>query len=349
MILTKQLRKNRMDKGALELASQEVKFELDSETQDPTDVAEYKMRETNKLIEELMLLANQSVAVKILESFPMFSVLRRHPAPKDEALKALRKLLATHGIDFKFGGNKELGESLNKAEKVGDPYFNQLVRIMTTRCMNQAVYFCTGEVQPALYPHYGLAMERYTHFTSPIRRYADVLVHRLLAAAIGLTPLPEQLQSKPEIAEQCEVINMRHRMAQWAGRASSDLHTFMYFTANGAKTVECIITRVRRTGMQVCVPRFGIEGVVLMPEEDWLIDETEQRITSKKDSATKMTIFDHLMVTIEADNSDFRNRTRLTYDRLMTAADAEPYEEVEAAKKAAQKEMFPDRLVQEAN
>ena len=249
--LTKQLRKKRMDNGALELASQEVKFELDSETQDPTDVAEYQMRESNKLIEELMLLANQAVAVKILESFPMFSVLRRHPPPKDEQLKALRKLLGTHGIDFKFGGNKELGESLNKAQKDGDPYFNTLVRMMTTRCMNQAVYFCTGELQPALYPHYGLAMERYTHFTSPIRRYADVLVHRLLAAAIGLTPLPEQLQSKPEIAEQCEVINMRHRMAQWAGRASADLHTFMFFSANGAKIAEAVITRVRRTGMQV--------------------------------------------------------------------------------------------------
>ncbi|CAK9061897.1 unnamed protein product, partial [Durusdinium trenchii] len=148
---------------------------------------------------ELMLLANQAVATKILESFPMFGVLRRHPPPKDEQLKILQQLLAKNGLHhFAFGSNKELSDSLQKAVKPEDPFFNTLVRIMTTRCMNQAVYFCTGEVQPALYAHYGLAMERYTHFTSPIRRYADVLVHRLLAAALGIATLPEQLQSKAD-------------------------------------------------------------------------------------------------------------------------------------------------------
>lgn len=155
-----------MANGALELASSEVKFELDSETQDPTDVAEYQQRETNKLIEEMMLLANQAVAKKILDSFPMFGVLRRHPPPKEEALKNLKKLVDKHGFDFKFDSNKELGQSLAACSKPDDPYFNTLVRTMTTRCMNQAIYFCTGEVQPALYNHYGLAMDLYAFHVS---------------------------------------------------------------------------------------------------------------------------------------------------------------------------------------
>mmetsp|Transcript_30555 Transcript_30555/g.87663 ORF Transcript_30555/g.87663 Transcript_30555/m.87663 type:complete len:1037 (-) Transcript_30555:109-3219(-) len=349
--LAKLIRAARMTAGALELASQEVKFELDSETQDPTDVAEYTLRETNKMIEEFMLLANQAVATKILATFPMFGVLRRHPPPKDEALKTMGKLLAKHGIsDFKYGSNKELGASLGRAVKPDDPYFNQLVRMMATRCMNQAVYFCTGEVQPELYFHFGLAMERYTHFTSPIRRYADVLVHRLLAASLGISPLPQQLQSKPVIAEQCEKINVKHRMAQWAGRASADLHTFMYFKNKGKQSAEAVVTRVRRSGMQVVVQRYGIDGVVPMPEEEWDIDEDQQTVTSKKDKKVKIEIFRRVIVNIEADATDFRNRTRLTFERCLGEQERlEAFEAMEEKRKQVVKEMFPDRLIPEAN
>merc|ERR1712060_299684 len=227
----------------------------------------------------------------------------------------------------KYASNKELGESLTKAVKPEDPFFNRLVRMLVTRCMNQAIYFCTGEVQPALYGHYGLAMERYTHFTSPIRRYADVLVHRLLAASLGIEPLPEQLQCKTTISEQCEKINLKHRMAQWASRASADLHTFMYFNGKGAKTAEAIVTRIRRAGMYVNIPRFGIEGVVTMPEEDWSIDEEQQRISSRKDAGVKIVVFDHVMVNIEADGSDFRNRTFLRFERIVGQAEQEAFKE----------------------
>jgi len=348
--LAKLIRAERTERGALELASQEVRFELDSETQDPTDVGEYQLRETNKMIEEFMLLANQSVATKILETFPMFGVLRRHPPPKDEALKTLKKLLAKHGLDnFEFGSNKELGQSLNRAVKPGDPYFNQLVRIMATRCMNQAVYFCTGEVQPALYGHYGLAMERYTHFTSPIRRYADVLAHRLLAAALGLNPLPDQLQSKPLITEQCDKINLKHRMSQWASMASGDLHTFMFFKKVGKRLAEAVVTRVRRAGMQVVIQRYGIEGAVPMSDEEWEVDEGEQCITNRKDKDVKISIFDHVMVHVEADNADFRNRTTLQFERVLASAEREAHEEAQKARQAVEKEMFPSRIEREVN
>lgn len=348
--LTRQIRARRVENGALELASQEVRFELDSETQDPTDVAEYQQRETNKLIEELMLLGNQAVATKILNSFPMFGVLRRHPPPKDDQLKVLQRLLAKNGIhDFNFGSNKELSDSLQKAVKAEDPFFNTLVRIMTTRCMNQAVYFCTGEVQPALYSHYGLAMERYTHFTSPIRRYADVLAHRLLAASLGLIPLPEQLQSKATISEQCDKINVKHRMSQFASRASADLHTFMFFNKKGQQSAEAVVTRVRRSGMQVNVPRYGIEGVVAMSEEEWEVREEEQCILSKSQAGLRIDIFAHIKVNIESDNSDFRNRTHIRFDRVILDSEREQYATVEAARKQVQEEMFPDLIEREAN
>jgi len=344
--LAKNIREKRVERGALELASQEVKFELDSETQDPTDVAEYKTRDTNKMIEEFMLLANHSVAKKILDTFPMFGVLRRHPAPKTEALKALKSLLDKHGVELEFENSKQLGSSLSRATKENDPYFNHLVRMMVTRCMNQAVYFCTGEVQPALYAHYGLAMDLYTHFTSPIRRYADVLVHRLLAASLGIAPLPDSLQSKQIISDQCDRINMRHRNAQWASRASAELHTFMFFNKVGTSSTEAIVTRIRRSGMQVIVPRYGFEGMVMMTEEDWIIDEDNQCL-EQRDGQSRIQVFDHISVKVETDNSEFRHRTTVAFLRVLKAAEHEVADDAERS--SIQKEMYPDRLVQEPN
>lgn len=75
---------------------------------------------------------------------------------------------------------------------------------MTTRCMHEAVYFCSGDFDQREFRHYGLAAEVYTHFTSPIRRYADVLVHRLLSASIGLESLPDALSTKSRLNKVCD-------------------------------------------------------------------------------------------------------------------------------------------------
>merc|ERR1739847_132831 len=100
---------------------------------------------------------------------------------------------------------------------------------MTCRCMEEARYFCTGGRDEESYYHYGLAMKYYTHFTSPIRRYADVLVHRLLAASIGIEALPTAYESRSHVRKLCDNMNKRHHMAQLAGRSSVALHTIIYF------------------------------------------------------------------------------------------------------------------------
>lgn len=317
--IAKNIRKARMDRGGLELASQEVRFELDTETQDPTSVALYQSRDTNKLVEEFMILANQSVAKQILSSFPSISVLRRHPPPKEQALEELRVLLAKQGFnDFKFGSNKELGESLSKISRSRDPFFNKLVKILTTRCMNQAAYVCTGDLEPGSFWHYGLALDVYTHFTSPIRRYADVLVHRLLAASLGISSLPEGLQTKTLTHNQCEIMNFKHKMAQLAGRASADLHVYMYFKKIGPQECDSIITRIRKTkregiAIHVLSISHGIEGVLTLPP-GWTFDE-ESGVATAIDDGTPLAIFDHVMVRITADDKDFRLRTIFTFMR----------------------------------
>eukprot|EP00418_Pyrodinium_bahamense_P060891 CAMPEP_0179174796 /NCGR_PEP_ID=MMETSP0796-20121207/86308_1 /TAXON_ID=73915 /ORGANISM="Pyrodinium bahamense, Strain pbaha01" /LENGTH=789 /DNA_ID=CAMNT_0020878105 /DNA_START=16 /DNA_END=2386 /DNA_ORIENTATION=+ len=325
-----QLRAERMRQGAVELASDEIKFEVDSETQLPTNLFKYETVQTNSLIEEFMLLANRAVAQQISTSFRKLSVLRRHPPPKDDGMAELGKLLACHGVeDFQCGSNKQLAKSLDRIEKPSDPFFNRLVRIMATRCMNEASYFCTGDLKPEKFHHYGLAMDRYTHFTSPIRRYADCLVHRFLAASLGIASLPEALMDRKNIADKVGRINYKHRMAQWADRASVNLHIFLYFKARGQVVAEGVVMRVSKVGMQVAVEDYGAEGLCEMPALDWLIIEERQSVHGRpltEFEGTTIGVFDRVVVRIEPDLKDGRNRTlRFTFISLPRAngSDAE--------------------------
>ncbi|XP_078448448.1 ribonuclease II family protein [Wolffia australiana] len=279
--LAKIMRQRRIDRGALTLASAEVKFQIDTETLDPLDIGIYQIREANQMIEEFMLAANISVAEKILKHFPLCSLLRRHPTPTKEMLEPLLRITAAIGIDLDASSSKALADSLDRA--VGnDPYFNKLIRILATRCMTQAVYFCSGDLSRQEFHHYGLATPLYTHFTSPIRRYADVIVHRLLAAALGISKLPPVFLDKGQLTSISDNLNYRHRNAQMASRASVELNTVIYFRKRPTDT-EARIVKIRSNGFIVFVPKFGIEGPVYLAKRgektDWVVDETNQRVS----------------------------------------------------------------------
>ena len=122
-----------------------------------------------------MLLANISVAKKITENFPSVSVLRRHPAPSPKRFENFIRAAKLVNVEMNCDTSKELADSLDRAVVPGLKNSNRIFRILATRCMNQAVYFVSGEVEPAERRHYGLATPIYTHFTSPIRRLS--LIH----------------------------------------------------------------------------------------------------------------------------------------------------------------------------
>ena len=168
--LARKFRKKRIDAGALTLASPEVKFVLDSESLNPTDVQAYALLEANALVEEFMLLANITVAKKILRHYPTLSVLRRHPSPNRSMFQSLIGKARCRGFEIDIEDSKRLADSLDAAKLDNEPYFNKLLRILSTRCMSPAQYFCSGEYRPMDWHHYGLAAPVYTHFTSPIRR-----------------------------------------------------------------------------------------------------------------------------------------------------------------------------------
>jgi exosome complex exonuclease DIS3/RRP44 len=265
--IAKIMRQRRTDRGALSLASPEVKFEIDTETHDPLDVGMYQLRETNQMVEEMMLLANCTVAERCLSSFPACSLLRRHPTPPPRQFEPLMRAAAAVGLTINATTSKMLAESLDLAVRSDDPYFNKLIRIMATRCMTQAVYLNSGEMSVPEYYHYGLAAPLYTHFTSPIRRYADVVVHRVLMAALGLKPLPESVRDRAAMHPVVGNLNVRHRNAQLAGRASVELHTLIFFKDRQI-LADARVTRVKSNGLIVFVPKFGIEGPVFLSAID---------------------------------------------------------------------------------
>ncbi|KAF2152888.1 RNB-domain-containing protein [Myriangium duriaei CBS 260.36] len=262
LMLSKKLRQKRMDAGALNLASPEVRVETESETSDPVDVKTKRMLDTNSLVEEFMLLANISVARRNFEAFPQTALLRRHAAPPKTNFDELaNQLRVKKNMELHVDSSKAVADSLDTCVDPAEPFFNTLVRILATRCMMSAEYFVSGTQSEPEFRHYGLASEIYTHFTSPIRRYADLEAHRQLAAAIEYEPLDPSLLSKSKLDGVCKNINVRHRNAQMAGRASVE-----YYVGQALKgrviDEEAFVMRVFSNGFVVFVPRFGIEGLI---------------------------------------------------------------------------------------
>ena len=156
--LAKILKQRRIDTGALTLASPEVRFSLETETNNPVDVELKEMKAANSMVEEFMLLANIAVAEKLYATFPDISLLRRHPNPPQENFTALNKALEPFDIALLTDTSKQLAESLDKAVVEGEPFMNKLIRIMTTRCMLQAQYFASGTLTYENFWHYGLGL-----------------------------------------------------------------------------------------------------------------------------------------------------------------------------------------------
>ena len=304
MMLSKKLRGKRMAAGALNLASPEVRVEAESETSDPIDVKTKQLLDTNQLVEEFMLLANISVASKINEAYPQTALLRRHAAPPKTNFEELsNQLKVKKGLELRTDSSKALADSLDTCADPQNPFFNTLVRILATRCMMSAEYFCAGTQSYPEFRHYGLATEIYTHFTSPIRRYADLEVHRQLAAAIEYEPLDASLQSKSKLEGVCRNINFRHRNAQMAGRASVE-----YYVGQALKgrilEEDGFVMRIFSNGFVVFVPRFGIEGLIrlrdLAKEGEGDFDQAEYRLAFETGSGKRVVeLFEKVKVRIE--------------------------------------------------
>ncbi|XP_042844527.1 DIS3-like exonuclease 1 isoform X2 [Panthera tigris] len=326
--IARHVRAKRDGCGALELEGVEVRVQLD-EKKNIHDLIPKQPLEVHETVAECMILANHWVAKKIWESFPHQALLRQHPPPHQEFFSELRECAKAKGFFIDTRSNKTLADSLDNANDPNDPIVNRLLRSMATQAMSNALYFSTGSCAEEEFHHYGLALDKYTHFTSPIRRYSDIVVHRLLMAAISkdkTMEMKDNLFSNKDLEELCRHINNRNRAAQHSQKQSTELFQCMYFKDKDPENEErCIsdgvIYSIRTNGVLLFIPRFGIKGAAYLKNKDGLViscgpdgrsewkpgslQRFQNKITSTTTGGESVTfhLFDHVTVRISVQAS----------------------------------------------
>ncbi|XP_072255223.1 DIS3-like exonuclease 1 [Pyxicephalus adspersus] len=315
--------------GALELEGVEVRVQLGADSS-IDDLVPKQPLQVHETIAECMILANHWVAKKIWDSFPQQALLRLHPPPRQEFFKELKDSAQAKGFHIDTRSNKSLADSLDKANDPTDPLVNRLLRTMATQAMSNAQYFSTGTYTEDEFYHYGLALEKYTHFTSPIRRYADIVVHRLLLAAIHKSAKDHLLGNK-DLDELCRHINNRNRAAQHCQKQSTELFQSMFFKDKDPEsdqrcTCDAIIYSIRSNGVLLFVPRYGIKGAAYLKNTEGLVlsftengcswvsgslQRLPDRITVIADGGqqTSFCLFNHVTVRIRLQSSRFHADT----------------------------------------
>lgn len=269
--IAKNLRTKRISKGALEVQGSEIRFELDSEGM-PVNVYKKITKDANKLIEEFMLLANKRVGrfvgnVRKGKMPPPF-VYRIHDKPDMEKVDQFRMFMAKFGREFRFKDERDISRQMNtlfkEFEGEGE---HAMIQQMAIKSMAKAVY----DVENI--GHYGLAFSYYAHFTSPIRRYADLMVHRILLETLTGKP-----KHRPGLSETTRHISVTERGAVEAERASKKYFQAKYLEDKVGEIFKGSITGLTEWGIYVEMEANYCEGMVSMKsfkDDRYHFDEKE--------------------------------------------------------------------------
>ena len=255
--LAKQLREARYQHGSVDFDRTEVRFEID-ETGRPISVYFKRSQDANKLIEEFMLLANKKVAEFIgkvddkKKAKPF--VYRVHDTPDLEKLSNLSEIAYRFGYKLKTGGSASVAnQSLNKMlQSAKNRPEENLLSTLAMRSMAKAIYTTVN------IGHYGLAFDYYTHFTSPIRRYPDMMVHRLLDRYIAAG----RAVSEIKLEDECEHSSSMEQLASNAERASIKYKQVEYLGERLGNVYEGVISGVTEWGIYVEIDENKCEGLV---------------------------------------------------------------------------------------
>lgn len=252
--IAKNLRKKRLSEGALEIASSEIRFELD-EAGKPTTVYKKTTKDANKLIEEFMLLANKRVGTflgNIQKTKKTPGVYRVHDKPDSKKVGQFATFISKFGENFTYQDDRDISTQMNKIfKKFKDDGEFDMIQSMAIKSMAKAVYDTTN------IGHYGLGFEYYSHFTSPIRRYADLLVHRILFDALN-----DKYKAYPKLTAISKHISLTERKATEAERTSKKYFQTLYLQDKVGEVFEGIITGLTDFGIFVEIIENFCEGMV---------------------------------------------------------------------------------------
>lgn len=254
--IAKILRKSRLKKGAMNIESEEVRFKLDEEGF-PIDVVIKTSKDAHKLVEEFMLLANKKVATFINTSKKGKNIIpfvyRCHDKPNPEKIDLFNTFIRKFGYDIDITNPHEISKNIN-ALLADIRYKNEfsLIQTMAIRSMAKATYE-TDNIG-----HYGLSFEYYTHFTSPIRRYADLVVHRIVQ---------EELTNKKhkygnDLNDICKRISRMERKAVEAERESTKYFQTLFMVDKIGETFEGTVSGVAEFGIFVRLDENKCEGMI---------------------------------------------------------------------------------------
>jgi len=308
--LAQRMRKKRFSKGDINFSSQEVRFKLDEKGK-PIGIVVKESKEAHQLIEEFMLLANRTVAENIAKiqinkkgiPFPY----RVHDQPDAEKLAPFMDFAKKYGHKFDLGSPESIARSFNTMlEAVRGKPEQHVLEQLGIRTMAKAVY-TTENIG-----HYGLAFEHYCHFTSPIRRYPDVLVHRVLESV---------LQGKPAIdkkmEEKCKHSSDRERAAMECERAGNKYKQVEYMRDYLGEMFEGVVSGVSSFGFWVETVAHKCEGLVslvsLSDYDDFRLVESDYSLVGSRSGRT-FRMGDKVTIKVIAANLEKR---QLDYEWMM--------------------------------
>ncbi|MFI3286561.1 MAG: ribonuclease R [Rikenellaceae bacterium] len=295
--LAQRLRAERFKKGAIAFERDEMKFELDDKGK-PIGVFTKEAKESNKMIEEFMLLANRQVAIYCSKrrtasrKYERAMVYRVHDQPDAERIDSFRQFILRFGLNFKATKGVAIAREINKLlGSIKGNSEENVVSMLAIRSMAKAIY-TTDNIG-----HYGLAFPYYTHFTSPIRRYPDMMVHRLLAHYLdgGKSADKKQLESL------CVHSSEREVVAANAERASIKYKAVEFMKDRIGETFEGHISGMKEWGIFVELDETHIEGMIPVRElgDDYYFFDEQDYTMIGRTTRERFTLGDAVSVTIK--------------------------------------------------